>query len=376
MKVTTTASREMRPTYKLVSSIYLLLPVALLVIAVSYETVEHILVGRSLPRMWMFSSEVVFFGILGPACVALVLGYLRGLLRAQIEDRLHLEEINRGLESTVAERTRHVEEARSELQRNNEALARANAELRQLDQMKSEFVALVSHSLRGPLTNLNGALELIGQDKETLPKELRGTFSILAEEGIRLQHLVRTILDVSRLEAGRLKMNLGPVALEPLLSRVVAVARATEPKRPISLDVSRGLPPAWADETYVEEVIRNLLSNATKYSPQDSPVEVTALLDGDVLLLSVTDHGPGIPLEHQAQIFRAFQRTEVGERRDTSGLGLGLYFASKLVEAQQGHISVESPVWADRQALGARFVIALPIAGEVPDVEEIEEVKA
>lgn len=372
MKATTAADRKIYPAYRLVSVIHWLLPVALFGIAVSYESVEHMVVGRSLPQIWMFSSEVAFFGVLGPMCVALVLGYVRRLLRFQMEAKLHVEEINRGLESTVVERTRHLEEARSQLQRSNEALAQANAELRQLDQMKSEFVALVSHSLRAPLTNLNGALELIGQDEESLPEELRGTFSILTEEGIRLQRLVQTILDVSRLEGGRPKLNLGPVALEPLLSRVVSGARAAEPRRPITLEVSRRVPPAWADELYVEEVIRNLLTNATKYSPQDSPVEVAVLLDGDVLSVSVTDHGPGIPVEQQAQIFRAFQRTETGERKDPSGLGLGLYFACKLVEAQQGRISVESPIRSGVQAPGARFVVTLPVAGEVPDVEEVE----
>lgn len=372
MKVTTAAHQEVNSTYRLVSVIIWVLPAALFLIVLSFEVVEHILIEESIPSIAMLSSEVVFFGILGPLGVALVLAYVRKLLRSQIEAKIHVEEINRGLESTVAERTRHLEEARSQLQRNNEALARANAELRQLDQMKSEFVALVSHSLRAPLTNLNGALELIGQDEEILPEELRGTFSILAEEGIRLQRLVQTILDVSRLEGGKYKLNLGPVALEPLLSRVVSVARAAEPRRPITLEVRRSVPPAWADEIYVEEVIRNILSNATKYSPKDSPVELAVLQDGDALCVSVTDHGPGIPPEEQEQIFRAFQRTATGERKDASGLGLGLYFAYKLVEAQQGHISIKSPIRSDDSAPGTRFVVTLPVAGEVPEVEEVE----
>lgn len=347
-----------------------LLPLGLSTIAVTYETVEHVISERMASPILMFSSEIMFFGILGPVCVAIVLGYVRRLLKAQIEAQEKITEVNRNLESTVAERTMHLEQARLELQENNSALSAANEELQQIDKMKSDFVALVSHSFRAPLTNLNGALELITQGPVTPPEEFRGTLAILAKEGERLAKLVDRILNITRLESGSLKLNLGPVAMGPLLRRAVDASQAAHPESSITLEVESNLPPVWADEDYIDEVVRNILSNALKYSPGAGGVQVELDCSNGDLAVSVTDHGPGIPRGEQAKIFQPFQRSRVGERADTSGLGLGLYFAGKLVGAHLGRIWVESPVWDDGNGAGARFVFTLPLATEPPDLDE------
>lgn len=370
MSATAEREIEQHPTSRLLKYLQWLLPLGLFAVAAAYESLEHIIIVRTPPPFFTFTTEVIFFGVIGPACVAIVLGYVRRILARQMEAQHYIQEVNRNLERTIAERTHHLEEARSDLQEKNKVLDLAITELRQLDQVKSDFVALVSHSFRAPLTNMNGALELIAQDSAILPERVRDTVSILSKEGVRLERLVRTILDVSRLDSGNLKLNPGPLALEPLLSHLVHAVNSTQPRCRVILETPSRMPPAWADEVYVEEVLHNLMSNAEKYAPEGSRVHLAAFLAGDEIAVSVTDHGPGVPPGEQSKIFRAFHRSEVGKREDTSGLGLGLYFASKLVQAQGGRIWVESPVWPDANGPGTRFVFTLPVATEVPDMEE------
>ena len=144
--------------------------------------------------------------------IFLALRYISFLLDAQCAARQQLEGLNHELESRVAERT-------ATLEKRNQELARANADLQQLDQMKSEFVALVSHELRAPLTVFNGGLEVAMQSIDMLPPATRRTLEVMSRESKRLTHFVQTILDMSRLEAGKISINLGPVAALPLLQR-------------------------------------------------------------------------------------------------------------------------------------------------------------
>jgi signal transduction histidine kinase len=265
----------------------------------------------------------------------------------------------------VVDRTRHLETATAQL-------AAANDDLRQLDRMKSEFVSLVSHQLRAPLTNINGALEIVAEDADRLPESSRRTLQILTLEGQRLSRLIQTILDVSRIEAGRLSLRLGAVAMEPLLARACASTLEGEPERPLALAVPASLPPAWADEMLVEEVVRNLLANAIHYSRAGTPIDVVASLDATSIRVAIADHGPGVPPEEQDQIFRSFHRLGDAETT-TKGYGLGLYFADKLIGALGGAITVESPVWADADEPGARFTFTLPIAAAEPDDVESDD---
>jgi two-component system sensor histidine kinase KdpD len=125
--------------------------------------------------------------------------------------------------------------------------------------------------------------------------------------------------------------------------------------------VESGLPPAWADELLLEEVVRNLLENATHYAAPEAPIEVRARLDQGSILVDVTDHGAGVPADEQALIFESFHR--VGDEDTTvGGYGLGLYFADRLLRAMGGRIGVRSPVHADPSAPGSTFTIGLPVA--------------
>lgn len=347
------------------------LPLALGVVAWVFEWTEHLSAEHE-PLTPGFYGEVLLFGVVGPVVVAIVLTWVRRLVITLQATTSALEAVNRDLETIVVQRTANLQAATGELADRNRQLARANEELRELDRMKSDFVSLVSHQLRAPLTNINGALELVSQDADLLPAVSQRTLRILADEGHRLSHMIETILDVSRLEAGQLTPSAGPVALEPLLARVCASVVANEAdRRDWKLEVTPELPPVWADETLLEEIVRNLVENAVRYSRPGQPIDVSARRAPGSVTISVADHGPGIPAEKQRDIFRSFFRLDQSESAP-GGYGLGLYFADKLVRAQGGEILVESPIWPDRVAPGTRFLFTLPVVEEVPSEDESE----
>ena len=336
-----------------------ILPLVLFFIVLFYETREHILTKGEDVFDVNFTSEVLFFGIIGPSCVFLVISYVIALLRKQTDVAVELESLNKNLEKIVAERTATLAERNSEL-------AEANLNLQKLDELKSDFVSLVSHELRGPLTSLNGGLELALQDAENMPLKSRRVLEVMAHESERLTQFVQTILDVSKLSAGKLNLNCGPVAVLPLLKRATDVVLMSEGRK-VEWSVPGSLPPVWADETYLEKIFCNLVMNAEKYSPGDKPIEIAAEIVDNRLQITVADHGPGIPEGMQHQIFERFQRVERGDQIKTKGWGLGLYFAKTLVEAQRGKLSVKSPCRGNGDAPGAAFMVTIPLADEVPE---------
>ncbi len=343
------------------------LPLALMAIALFVEWAEHL--AENEPISPYFLGELLIFAALGPIAVWFTLGWVTRLVAAyQVTDEA-LRDANRDLESIVAERTLHLREASVQLGAANADLARANQELRQLDRMKSEFVSLVSHQLRAPLTTVNGALELVAQDADALPPASQRTLRILVEETERLSRLIQTILDVSRLEAGRLPLHLGPVALEPLLAHVATEALGAGPER-WHVEAETDAPPAWADEQLLAEVVRNLLENAARYSPPGQSIDIrVAAVHGDQLEVRVADHGPGVPPHEQARIFESFHR--VGDvDTEVAGYGLGLYFAERLIRAQHGTIGVESPLRPSSVDPGSCFWFRLPIAQGGPDEDD------
>jgi len=342
-----------------------LLPLALATVALLFELNEHLAEGATELELWFF-AEIVLFAFIGPIAVFITLVWVERLVTAYHETSAELARVNRDLESRIEDRTAHLAEATDQLQRANAELASANDELRQLDRLKSEFVSLVSHQLRAPLTNINGALEVVAQDADSLPADTQRTLRILIHEGQRLSWLIQTILDVSRIEAGRLQPRLGPVAIGPLVSEACAATLGVEPGRPHELLIVDDLPPAWADETLLGEVVRNLIENAMHYSAEDAPVEVAARLDTDAIDIAIRDHGPGVPAEEQERIFHSFHRVSDDES-SVKGSGLGLYFADRLVRAMGGSIKVESPIRPDELAPGASFSIRVPLADSAPD---------
>lgn len=335
-------------------------PVVLFFIVLSYETWEHIISTRTFTIDFHWTSEILFFGIIGPSAVFLVLTSLMRILKDQIEVTNELETLNRTLEMKVIERT-------DALAVRNQELAEANEELKQLDRMKSDFVSLVSHELNGPLTTLNGGLEIALESREHLPEDGRRIIEVMVRETARLTQFVKTILDVSQLDAGILHLNCGPVAVEPLLHRLVQLSFPGG-EREVIINTPETTPPIMVDEIYTEKVICNLLTNADKFSAPDTQIIVDVEpSENGMLEISVTDFGPGIPEKMQAAIFKRFIRLEDRDRIHTKGWGLGLYIAKELVEAQGGNLVLKSPAHETGANPGCTFSLRLPIAKEAPD---------
>lgn len=334
------------------------LPFFLSSTAIIFELVEH-----RTEESWVeagFIGEMILFGFMGPIIIALILSWMKLLMKTEKQATNELQILNKALEDKVHERT-------SALETQNIALAKAYQELQQLDEMKSEFVSLVSHQLRAPLTTLNGGLELAlnaEQNSATMNPLARRTLETMVNESARLTRYVQTILDISRMEAGKFEVNIGPVALRPLLIQAVDVI-VNPSGRKIEWDIPTDIPPVMTDEIQLEEIIRNLLRNAVKYSPAEKPILIKVIVENDRIKISVIDHGPGVPEEQKQFIFERF--TRVSSTYDSPpGWGLGLYFARKLVELQDGSIGLTTPAWPDPLAPGSDFHIILPISN-TPD---------
>lgn len=261
-----------------------------------------------------------------------------------------IRRLNAGLSEQVAERTR-------ELAEKVEQLARANAELHKLDQMRSEFVSLVSHQIRAPLTNIRGAVERMGTDCGAINLTCQRMFVVVNEQAQRLDHLVRDVLSAERLEAGELVLHAEPMSVLPVVQQVTEQIRARSTHRPVQMPTKPGLPLVLADRDRVAEVLTNLLDNADKYSPPGSPVAVEVRADQVEVTLSVRDAGRGLPAGSLEKVFEKFYRADNSDSQPAYGYGLGLYVCRRLIEAQGGRI------WAENHPQGgAVFSFTLPVA--------------
>lgn len=338
-----------------------LVPALLTAFVVAYESTEH---GFQW-GVWdlQMVSEIVYFGVLNPLLVFIAFSYVHVLLRSLSAANQRAEHMNATLEKTVAERT-------ADLRLRNQELAAANAELQKLDQLKSDFVAMVSHGLREPLTNLGGALEIALQEaSQKASPDLHQILSIMAEENSRLTRFSKMVLDISYIDAGKLCLRPGPVAVIPLLTWAVAVA-LPDCTRQVRWSACQSLSPVYADENYLAEILLILLDNVDKYTPPDAPLDITVAVDAqDATRLNIllTDYGPGIAPEFQARVFERFFRIESPVYASTSGWGLGLYFARILTAMQGGSLKLISPVHADPQAPGTQFIVTLPLVTEDSD---------
>jgi PAS domain S-box-containing protein len=271
-----------------------------------------------------------------------------------ITERKHREEeirrINASLNEQVAERTR-------ELAQKVEELAWANADLEDLDRMRSEFVSVVSHQIRAPLTNMRGAVEHMQTTCSAVSPTCSRMFLILNQQTERLDRLVQDVLSAARLESGELVLHPEPISLLPIVNQVVEQTRARTAERIFRLPTKPGLPLVFADRDRVAEVLANLLDNADKYSPSSKEVIIDVGADQSEVTLSVRDFGPGLPADDLERIFEKYYRIDSSDSQAAYGYGLGLYVCRRLVEAQGGHI------WAENHLDGgAVFSFALPVA--------------
>ncbi len=231
---------------------------------------------------------------------------------------------------------------------------------RTVDRSKSEFVSMVSHELRTPLTSLTGFIELVldGAGGEVNPSMER-LLNKAHSNGLRLSRLVADLLDISRLEAGNLGLEISEVSLQGLLTELTeSVAPQFNDKQlDLKMKIPAKLRAVWADRERCAQIFSNLLTNAVRYTPEGGKVTVSGKLVRDHVEITVRDTGEGIRPENQARIFEKFVRISNNGKRPAGSTGLGLAITKTLVETQGGSIRLESEF-----GKGSAFTVSLPVA--------------
>ena len=218
---------------------------------------------------------------------------------------------------------------------------RTVAELRRLSALRADFVSLVSHELRSPMAAVIGSARTLQQRWRELSPEHRESFlALIGDETTRLSELIGDVLDTSRIEAGTFSYAFSDVRLGELVRETVAAATVAQDEVPVRTDVREPLPPVRGDHERLRQVLNNLIENAVKYSPADREVLVSAYASDGGLRIEVADQGPGIPAEEHGVIFEKFGRSNSGQSKP--GTGLGLFIARSIAEAHGGSLTVRS----------------------------------
>jgi signal transduction histidine kinase/DNA-binding response OmpR family regulator len=240
-------------------------------------------------------------------------------------------------------------------------LRRVNEELAKANRAKSTFLSMVSHELRTPLSVVRGYLSLIlegkiGPDPERILDALR----VADKRARHLQHLIEELLDLSRIESGRLSLQREPIAVGKHVREVVEMFRGDQDRRKLSIEIEipETLPDALADHDKVHQIFTNFLSNAVKFTGEGGRIVVRGRVAGSMLEFVVSDTGIGIPADKISQVFDKFYQVDSSDKRMYPGTGLGLAIVKMIVTALGGTVRVES-----RIGEGSTFTFTLPLAG-------------
>ena len=240
-------------------------------------------------------------------------------------------------------------------------------QLREVDRLKSEFLANMSHELRTPLNSIIGFSRVILKGIDGPITEFQKTdLEAIYESGRHLLGLINDVLDISKIEAGKMEFIFEPVDLKKLIKGTLATSIALVKDKPIELqqDVPEELPIILADERRIRQVILNLLGNAAKFT-ETGFIRVFVTYNDREVVVGVKDSGVGIPPERYSAVFREFEQVDSSSTRRYGGTGLGLPVTKKFVEAHGGRIWFESEV-----GVGSTFYVALPIGGPAPQQPE------
>lgn len=228
---------------------------------------------------------------------------------------------------------------------------------REVERMKDEFVSVVSHELRTPMTAIRGALGLLtGGALGPLPEKGQRLLEIALTNTERLVRLVNDILDLERMEAGQVLLFPSALPVPPVLDLLVQSLKPTADREGISLQVRAEDCEVWADSDRLQQLLTNLVSNAIKFSPAGSRVEVEASRRGAEVHFLIRDYGRGIPREQLSRVFDRFAQVDASDARVKGGSGLGLHICKRLVDQHGGTIGVES-----QPGRGSTFWFTLPV---------------
>ena len=285
--------------------------------------------------------------------------YVAALIVISVLVVLRLVGILRALEII---RTRE-RSARADAEQAQRLLAAQNERLVEADRLKDEFVALISHDLRTPLTSIMGYIELSLDDDLDVPldPERRGYLEVVSRSSTRLLRLVDDLLFVARLQSGRLDLARTELDLNEIARQSAQEARARADTKAIELLVrSDGAVPIEGDRGRIFQLLDNLVSNAVKFTPDGGSVEIRVSRDGEAIL-EICDTGVGFSEEEAARLFERFYRTDAAVERQIPGTGLGLFIAHAITDAHGGRISAHP-----REGGGALFRVRLPLAESSP----------
>ena len=250
---------------------------------------------------------------------------------------------------------RVVTASRDEVGQLAAAFNRMSAELESVERLRRDLVANVSHELKTPISALRARLEnLLDGVEQPDPSVLQ----VMLQQAERLSRLVDQLLDLSRLESGEIRLDLGDVDLASLVRQVSSEIHVTRGDHLV--DVRTEIPEGaavWGDRERIHQVLFNLLDNAVRYTPPGGEVVVAARPAGTVCEIRVEDNGPGVPPEHVPFLFERFYRVDQARSRGEGGTGIGLAIARSVVEAHGGRIWAESEV-----GRGSTFAFELPLA--------------
>lgn len=269
-----------------------------------------------------------------------------------------------------------VEELRATVNRAIErrALRRRLLELEEVDRLKTQFLSMASHELRTPLTAVSGFIQVArrritraaenddGIDWKHEATRAAETLELAQRQSRRLGRLVDELLDVSRLQLGRVELHQRDLDLFHSVREVVDRMKLLHPSHPFELPAAAGKAMVVADQDRIDQVFENLLGNAVKYSPADGAISVGMGIDGAEAQIAIRDHGIGISADELENVFNIFYRSPDPRAGHVGGLGLGLYISREIVNRHGGRL------WAESGKDGSTFHVALPLAtGTKPD---------
>jgi two-component system sensor histidine kinase KdpD len=229
--------------------------------------------------------------------------------------------------------------------------------LQKTDALRSALLSSISHDLRTPLASIKASASSLLQEDVQWSDEERRSFALAIErEADRLNRLVANLLDMSRIEGGALKPEKEWYPIDELIHDVLGHMQSIVLDRVVRTDIPDVLPPVQLDYLEIEQVLTNLLENAVRYTPYETPLDVSVQVEGDQMVISVADRGPGIPPADLEHVFDKFYRVLGRTPGRPTGSGLGLAVSKGLIEAHGGHI------WAEnREGGGAVFRFTLPL---------------